>query len=941
MDMPSTRRLIIYAAICLLLPLAILALPRPHSQPTIMPDKVTEPVPSVTRPLPGSRSPWTLPEAREALKRRPDDSYLQYVVLQLARQEKRLTDVRDDIPMFSVPPAHGADRFNVLSGADTLQRLQRDAMLGERSGVSSTAISLDTLHGPELPDRSWAQLLGDSKPAVSLLSRCVAPDYFLAEFRALDRLAAVLDAGRSWFAFFDVQAIHDATQRPLRRRLEQQLLLAADDKALGPLTEQVAVTGSNPFLGDGTDVTVLVRVRPETMEAFQSRVERTLAAAAAQPGAGSTRGKHRGIDYVYVATADRRINVYAATLPTKAVHIRSNSQPAFFRIIETALGHASPALGDTAEFQYVRTLLPLGDNNEDGLVYFPAALVRRQLGPGVRIMEARRRLGCTHLRMIAHAAQLYRTQFGKRPASLEELWQTGCTPDEFNKGSLASPVGGTYALSADGVSGLCTVLGTADNLKPGCELPIDSASVEEAAGYRKFVERCDPRAWPGAAPLAMRVQTGLRYVRAEAVLLPPAGNTVHAALTSFLGPSVEALDPLPLPRRNAASIQLRLNKERWIRAYDGLVSPRRLAAISHGAALAAMLPGSVPAQTAWSAAVLVLAQKRLFPVDTPLGVLEALDIDPAQSKALLERGIGNQMGLHLYDSALMVDVSLPTAIAELLSNAAAGQQESVREHAVLAALVACPAYLAIPVKDPVVVDAFLARLDAALARQAPTWRGERLGMPMQGEFYRLTTKAGLSMRSLGLRAGPARLRLFWARIGEGLYIANQPGILDDLQAATTQQARSLSTDRGPVAHAMLRLRPANWALALPGMRLGWEEANREACQRNLALLTAAARAFSFTPPVTSAALDHESRERLVLKYAAQMHGFDCSCPDAGRYALAEDGRSFSCSMHGSVTQPRQPDRPATGNPAERLTDAMVTLTVTSETVRLVLTLAQQ
>jgi len=180
--------------------------------------------------------------------------------------------------------------------------------------------------------------------------------------------------------------------------------------------------------------------------------------------------------------------------------------------------------------------------------------------------------------------------------------------------------------------------------------------------------------------------------------------------------------------------------------------------------------------------------------------------------------------------------------------------------------------------------------------------------------------------------------VYCTRIGDGLYIANQSAILDELRTATRERSPLAASDRGPVAHAMLKLRPAHASLALPGMRLGWEEANREACQRNLAMLSAAARAFSFTPPVTALALDQETRERLVRQYAAQLYGCKFACPDGGRYTLAEDGRSFSCSVHGSAIEPRQPERPVG---PERLGETTATLTLTPEGVRVVVTVGRR
>src|SRR5207244_4034395 len=123
-----------------------------------------------------------------------------------------------------------------------------------------------------------------------------------------------------------------------------------------------------------------------------------------------------------------------------------------------------------------------------------------------------------------------------------------------------------YTLSADGTAGVCSVLGTADFLKPCCELPALPASAEEAEGYREFVKDLSPQALPWLGPLALRVLTGPRQVRAEAILLPP-DNPVLAGLARCLGGDPEPLEPLPVPKKSIASINLHLNKDRWLKEH--------------------------------------------------------------------------------------------------------------------------------------------------------------------------------------------------------------------------------------------------------------------------------------------------------------------------------------------------------------------------------------
>src|SRR5581483_6051597 len=106
------------------------------------------------------------------------------------------------------------------------------------------------------------------------------------------------------------------------------------------------------------------------------------------------------------------------------------------------------------------------------------------------------------------------------------------------------------------------------------------------------------------------------------------------------------------------------------------------------------------------------------------------------------------------------------------------------------AVLLAPMYLAVPVQDSKVVDAFLERLDLTLARHVPAWRQSVTdGVELRADFTHLTLKQGLKARALAVRMGPVQWRCYWARLGDGLYLANQPGVLEDLQEAQLERYR--------------------------------------------------------------------------------------------------------------------------------------------------------
>ncbi len=957
----QTRRFVIVAVLCLLAPLALLVLlPRRAAPPVPTPERPAEP--TSRRPAAVSHEAWKLESALQALERQPDNLYLQYVALQLARPS-RVTEVLRRLPR---RPGPEADLFSLFSSRQAVAEALQQAFLfsegpaapsaPERAGAgfvsapyvpgmpypanlnwaalagllmrvgdSGSPVALAELRGPNLAGPSWDKLLAGKKVEVSPLARCVPDEFYLAEFRSAASLLEALAQGRRWSSYFATQARLDAAGIDIARRVQEQLALDVSPALRGVLdatTTGIALTGSDPFLAEGSDVTVLLQLRrPEDFR--RAYADRTLDAATRAHGeVQRSEGKLLGVDYIELRTPDRALSIYAAS-PRPDLYVRSNSKVALRRVLEAVLGKTARRLGDSAELRYLRTLMP-AKADEDGILYVSEAFLRHLISPQLRLTERRRLIGATHLRMIAFAAQLYRTQFGKAPASLEELASSGCAPGEFNKGVLTCPFGGTYSLNADRTAGLSSVLNRADFLTPCCELALSEVSTEEARDYAQFVRAYD-RSWRSYfGPLTLRLRSTGRQFQAEIALPPLRDNPLYAGLTRLLGGQAEALEALPVPPRSLFSVNLRLNPEGdWLFKVLG----RLLADPQDRERWPVLLQAEAPS----------LAKR-----------LQDAGLPPEKVRRFLDQGLGKQLGVHLYDTALTFDVNYAAALGQVLSIATApggaelqaSQLLEAGVPALIGSSLLAPVYLAIPVQDARIVDEFLELLDPLLARRVPAWRDTLLPGTgeLQGEFYHLTARRNVPVRALGVRVGPLRWRWYWARIGDGLYLANQPAVLDDLQE--THQRREGAAP-GPEGHALVRLRPGHWQQALGQYQLGWAENDRSACQRNLSFLSAVARAFSSTPPVNRLAPTQEERQRLVLDYAGKMYGADFACPAGGQYHLAEDGHSCRCSIHGSQDHPQQAEEPARASPSQalrNLQDASATLTLTAEGPRLVLTL---
>ncbi|HEV3115603.1 MAG TPA: DUF1559 domain-containing protein, partial [Gemmataceae bacterium] len=183
------------------------------------------------------------------------------------------------------------------------------------------------------------------------------------------------------------------------------------------------------------------------------------------------------------------------------------------------------------------------------------------VGPELKLTEMRRMLCYTYLRMIGHAAMLYRSEHGTNPRSLEELVQAGCLPSHVAWGDPATcPDGGKHSLSADGMSGVCSHHGRAHFLRPCCEIPVREVTKMEADGYKQFLDEYNQYWRMFFDPIALRLQITPERYRLETIILPLIDNSIYTGLASILGGKPEPLDALPVPERNIFSVAVRVNK---------------------------------------------------------------------------------------------------------------------------------------------------------------------------------------------------------------------------------------------------------------------------------------------------------------------------------------------------------------------------------------------
>ena len=228
-------------------------------------------------------------------------------------------------------------------------------------------------------------------------------------------------------------------------RYEHQLAVerSALSEQLGNLAAHgVALVVGDPYLREGTDVSVVFHVRNRTL------LEGALAQYAAKarvrrPDAEWSTIRIEGREIRRLATPDREVNRHRLDLGDAL--ILSNSPAGIRRFLAVERG-AARALADAGDFRYLRTLHPYAADPAEGFLFIGDALVARVNGPRSKILQARRMAAAADLAALAHATLLYGWLEGRPPASAAEIISSGLLESD----GLAHADGSRIELGPDG-----------------------------------------------------------------------------------------------------------------------------------------------------------------------------------------------------------------------------------------------------------------------------------------------------------------------------------------------------------------------------------------------------------------------------------------------------------------------------------------------------------
>lgn len=418
------------------------------------------------------------------------------------------------------------------SGLELQQSLQRTS-LRNGSTQGDLAIHISQVAEPKIASRDYSALLkakieDGEAPSLHPSATLVPHDQYMITFNSFPAADSLNAAFENWGEPLIRLFREDARDHQLLNKYESQLLISLAD--LKPLFDAKAVTsltitGSDFFVAEGTDVTVLLETDAEqTLEkVIRTNVD---AAKALHPELEDREFNYRGLQIKAVYTADRRVSSFMVRHENRVA--LSNSHVGIRRIVDT-IQERIPSLHNADDYQYATLLLPPSEQPEDGYMYLSDAFLRYLFSPAFKVGERRRKQSLNNLVMLNNASLFHRLEYGRSPENLSSLIEG----QFIGTNSIVCPQGGAYAFDAAQDTATSSVFNRIKYLTPIRELKVLKISAEEKGEYERYQSRLSSFWQKYFTPVALRLSTK-SSVSVDYCLMPFANTAEWRSIAGML-----------------------------------------------------------------------------------------------------------------------------------------------------------------------------------------------------------------------------------------------------------------------------------------------------------------------------------------------------------------------------------------------------------------------
>lgn len=381
------------------------------------------------------------------------------------------------------PPRTDLSRLmDTTTGVMSMQEaLQHDRGLRLSREEGPRKVALADLKPPPLAAHPFAAmqaaLPNPNGGAAEPLAAATPAEFWYARIDDVRLLLRLLDEADTWITPVVQILQQNPEDRGLTARYQRQLGLRRSDlaKLFGhTVVGEVAIVGSDPYLREGTDVTLIFTLKQA--EVFDAELTRQLDGFRAEiAGIEATTVKLAGVDVQRAADPTGLVNQHRARVGELA--FVSNSPGALARVLAAAQGQA-PRLADEPDLKY---MLARDPGTHQALAFLSDKFIAAVVGPQQKLLAARRQEALAELLVPGYAALLHGWLFGHAPKDTQGLIAAGLlAADELKH------AGGEAIAFAPG-QGARSTWGSPAALTPLIDLPaVEKVSEVERDAYDNF-----------------------------------------------------------------------------------------------------------------------------------------------------------------------------------------------------------------------------------------------------------------------------------------------------------------------------------------------------------------------------------------------------------------------------------------------------------------------
>ncbi len=434
-------------------------------------------------------------------------------------------DARTDLSML----------MDTTTGVMSMQEaLQHDRGLRLDGDDGKRTIAVSELSAPPLDahpfEKMQAALPAGSAGTPEPLADAVPAEFWYTRVDDIRLMLRLLDEADTWVTPIVQILQRNPEDRHLADRYQAQLGLRRTDmaKLFGhTVVGQVAITGSDPYLREGSDVTMIFSVKQQAI--FDQELARHLEAFKAElPGLVTSTREHGGVTITESRDPGGTIRQQRAQVGELA--IVSNSPRACERVLD-AIARKTARLGDEPDLKYMLARDPA---TPQAFVFLSDKFIAAVTGPQQKILAARRQEALAELLTPGYAALLHGWLFGQVPASTEALVASGLLMADELKHDDGAEIRFTPGSAAS------SVWGKAAALTPLIDLPpVTQVSAAEKLGYENFVQGYQ-QYWkqfidPVAVRMSVKDEGASAIAEVDVRILPLISATDYSDIEAIVG----------------------------------------------------------------------------------------------------------------------------------------------------------------------------------------------------------------------------------------------------------------------------------------------------------------------------------------------------------------------------------------------------------------------